>query len=103
MTITVFIEYITDIEIKQIIEFYNFHKQSDEEPLEELDRCEGGFQIKISDLKDIDCDTNKKIKQLRWNKRQLISEGYIGFTEYEEKLLYTSMVQILGSKNVLFE
>lgn len=34
MTITVFIEFITDIEIKRIIELYNSHKKPDEEPIE---------------------------------------------------------------------
>ena len=103
MTITVFIEFITDIEIKRIIELYNSHKHPDEEPLEELDRCEGGFQIQITELKHIDCGANKKIKQLRWHRKQLISKGNIDFTQKEENLLYNSMVQILGRKNVVIE
>lgn len=111
MTIKVVIDSFSFEELKQIIDYYNNHKQPDEEPLEELNRPEGGFKIQITELKSIDCNENKKIKQLRWYKKSLVPngnpngnpKGNIGFTENEEKLLYESMVQILGSENVIME
>jgi len=103
MTIEVIIDSFSYDEQKQIIDYYNNHKQPDEEPLEQLDRAEGGFKIKIAHLKNIDCDENKKIKQLRWDKKRLVEKIYMGFNENEEKLLYESMVQILGSENVILE
>jgi hypothetical protein len=54
-------------------------------------------------LKNIDCDENKKIKQLRWDKKHLVEKIYMGFNENEEKLLYESMLQILGIENVILE
>jgi hypothetical protein len=103
MTIKVLIDSFSFEELKQIIDYYNNHKQPVEEQLEELNRAEGGFKIQITELKSIDCNENKKIKQLRWDKKSLVSKGNIGFTENEEKLLYKSMVQILGIKNVIIE
>jgi len=103
MTIKVIIDSFSYDEQKQIIDYYNNHKQPDEEPLEQLDRAEGGFKIKITHLKNIHCDENKKIKQLRWDKKRLVEKTYMGFNENEEKLLYESMVQILGSENVILE
>jgi hypothetical protein len=43
---------------------------------------------------------NKKIKQLRWNNRFLISKNYTGFTEKETILLYDELVNILGDNDV---
>ena len=103
MTIKVVIDSFSFEELKQIIDYYNNHKQPDEEPLEELNRAEGGFKIKITELKGGDYNENKKIKQLRWDKKSLVPKGNIGFTENEEKLLHESMVQILGNENVIIE
>jgi hypothetical protein len=103
MTIKVVIDSFSFEELKQIIDYYNNHKQPDEEPLEELNRAEGGFKIQITELKGGDYNENKKIKQLRWDKKSLVPKGNIGFTENEEKLLHESMVQILGNENVIIE
>jgi hypothetical protein len=103
MTIKVVIDSFSFEELKQIIDYYNNHKQPDEEPLEELNRAEGGFKIQITELKGVDYNENKKIKQLRWDKKSLVPKGNIGFTENEEKLLHESMVQILGNENVIIE
>jgi hypothetical protein len=43
---------------------------------------------------------NKKIKQLRWNNRFLISKNYTVFTEKETILLYDALVNTLGNDNV---
>ena len=102
MPIKVFVNFINNDTYNKILDFYNNNKSSDEEPLERLDRFEGGFQIKIPSKQDIICDANEKIRQLRWNKKYLVSGYYIGFTEKQEMLLYESLVYALGS-NVLFE
>ena len=102
MPIKVFVNFIDNNTYNKILDFYNNNKSSDEEPLERLDRFEGGFQIKIPFKQDIICDANEKIRQLRWNKKYLVSGYYIGFTEKQEMLLYESLVYALGS-NVLFE
>jgi hypothetical protein len=52
-------------------------------------------------MKDINCDDNKKIKQLRWHRGYLVSSYYIGFDNDEEELLYTSLVHVLGQDNVI--
>jgi hypothetical protein len=98
MTIKVLIDSFSFEELKQIIDYYNNHKQPVEEQLEELNRAEGGFKIQITELKSIDCNENKKIKQLRWDKKSLVSKGNIGFTENEEKLLYTPLNILNGTK-----
>jgi hypothetical protein len=71
-----------------------------DEPLERLNRCEGGFQIQISYMKDQYCDPNNKIKQLRWNKGYLSPMKYISFTYKEQKLLYYALVYVIGEEYV---
>jgi hypothetical protein len=72
MPIKVFVDSIDVNTFQKILNHYNTHKSSDEEPLERLDRCEGGFKIKITSKKDLICDDNEKIRQLRWNKKYLL-------------------------------
>jgi len=102
MPIKVFVETISYEELQNILDYYNATKPIDEEPLELLYRCEGGFQIKISHMKNIHCDENRKIKQLRWSKGYLVSQ-YINFTKQEHDLLYDSLVYVLGTNNVKLE
>jgi len=52
-------------------------------------------------MKEHFCNENKKIKQMRWNHGYLLSQKYISFTKKEELLLYNSLVNALGSNNVL--
>ena len=101
MTIKVLVPSIEKETIQKILDCYNSKKSDGEEPLEILARCEGGFQIKITNMKEVDCDANKKIKQLRWEKGYLVSQNYRGFTKKEELLLYYSLVVVLGNNNVL--
>lgn len=100
MQIKVLVDIIEYEDLQKILEYYNSNKSIDEEPLEVLDRCEGGFKIAIPYMKDIMCDENRKIKQLRWSKGYLVSQ-YINFTEKEQILLYDSLVYALGNENVI--
>jgi hypothetical protein len=101
MPIKVLVKYIDNEKIQESLNHYNFNKSHDEEPIEILDRCEGGFQIKIIQNKNNNCDINKKIKQLRWKNGFLLSQNYIGFSKKEELLLFNSLVIALGNNNVL--
>lgn len=73
-----------------VIAHYNANKPADEEPLERLDRAEGGFQIQIASMKNNPVDINQKIRQLWW------SSGRIGFTEKQTLLLYAALVHSYG-------
>jgi hypothetical protein len=86
-----------------ILDYYNSHKPEDEEPLQRLDRFEGGFQIDIPHLKDDKSiyDPNNKIRQLRWSRGCLKSAGFIGFTENQTLILYEALVHSLGGNNVM--
>ena len=102
MRIKVLVDSIDPETYNTILNHYNNNKLPTEEPLERLNRAEGGFKINISNMKNKICDANNKIKQLRWSKGYLVSQGYIGFNEKETILLYESLV--LGLKgNVLLE
>jgi hypothetical protein len=103
MPIKVLVDTISNENIQRILDYYNTEAQTkllDSEPLELLDRYEGGFQIRLPYMKDIKCDDNKKIKQLRWHKGCLISTHYIGFDTDEEELLYQALVNVLGQEHV---
>jgi hypothetical protein len=104
MPIKVLLDTICTHDMQRILDYYNTYAQNksvDTQPLELLDRYEGGFQISIPEMKDVNCDENKKIKQLRWHKGFLVSGYYIGFDNDEEELLYTSLVHVLGQDNVI--
>jgi hypothetical protein len=102
MPIKVLLDTISSESIQNILDYYNRHKPIDSsESLELLDRYEGGFQISLPDMRDVNCDDNKKIKQLRWHKGYLVSSYYIGFDADEEELLYKALVNVLGQENVL--
>ena len=104
MPIKVLVNAIETSYINQIIEIYNEIKPVGTEPIQNLDRCEGGFQINISNSSNqMHIDANDKIKQLRWSRRYLKPyKNYDGFTETEELLLFLSMKKVLG-ENVVFE
>lgn len=101
---------ITKEEIEKVLEYYNNNKDADENPLQRLDRVEGGFQIDIPKekwVKNYYCggftDANNKIRQLRWNKGQLSSMGYIGFTSKQYTLLCDALVNSLPPGSVVLE
>ena len=108
MQIKVLIDEIENKQIQEIVDYYNSNKQRHEEPLEILNRCEGGFKIQISYMKNQMCNENDKIKQLRWHKKYLTSQintnlTYIDFTYTEKKLLFEALVDVLGASNVSLE
>jgi len=103
MKIKVLIDEIENKQIQEIVDYYNSNKQPHEEPLEILNRCEGGFKIQISYMKNQMCNENDKIKQLRWHKKYLTSQTYIDFTYKEKKLLFEALVNVLGRDNVSLE
>jgi len=102
MRIKVLLPSIHNDKITEILEYYNKNKLPDEEPLKLLNRYEGGFRINLRDMKDVMCDANMKIKQLRWSNGYLVSQSYIPFDKEEEVLLYNALVHSLGQDNVLY-
>ena len=104
MQIRVYVPKIEDSDMESILNYYNTHKKETDEPLERLNRAEGGFQIQITDLKDVSSiNTNEKIKQLRWKRRYLVPEyGFPYFEDGEQALLFESMKSVLGD-NVVYE
>ena len=103
MPIRVLVKQITDKELHQILRYYNLYKPVNDEPLELLERCEGGFKINISYMKNQECDPNHKIKQVRWKNGYLVSEPYISFRSEEESLLYDALSYVLGKNKVKME
>ena len=101
MTIKVNVDTISHEDIQKVIDYYNLNKPLDEQPISRLHRYEGGFQINLPDMKEVMCDENNKIKQLRWHKQCLVAGFYMGFSDSEEELLYTSLVHVLGESNVI--
>lgn len=101
MTIKVDLDTISHQDMTKILDYYNQNRSMGDEPISRLPRYEGGFQIRISHMKDVLRDENKKIKQLRWHKQCLVSGFYIGFTDGEEDLLYKSLVHVLGKHSVI--
>ena len=103
MPIKLLVDSIDNEKMQQILDYYNENKSTEEEPLERLDSCEGGFQIKLSYMKHQMGDIDKKIKQVRCHNGYLTSKGYISFRYKEKMLLYDSLVYVLGSNNVIHE
>jgi hypothetical protein len=91
---------VNTIDYEPVLEYYNYNKSDDEEPLEILNRAEGGFKIAIPKMKNKYVDENLKIRQLRWSMGNLLSMEYIGFTEKQTMLLYESLLYTLKG-NVL--
>ena len=84
-----------------ILDFYNSNRDQTTPPLEKLQRCEGGFMIKLPNYDEIKSwEINDKIQQLRWSKKQLVSDIYIGFNDIQLELLYESLIHSLGEDNV---
>jgi len=103
MQIKVLVDEIDNEKIQKVLDYYNSNKLDDEEPLQTLDRCEGGFKIQISYMKNQMCNENDKIKQLRWHKKYLTSQAYIDFKYKEKMLLFEALVNVLGRDSVSLE
>jgi hypothetical protein len=105
-TITVKFASISPTELQSVLDYYNSIKPSHYEALAELDRCEGGFQIALSESEKQTYDRlgeNDKIKQLRWKRRKLDSCFNIGFNREETQLLYQSLVHVFTESLVVLE
>lgn len=105
MTISVHFSSYTAEQYQQVLDHYNSIKPSHHMPIENLNRCEGGFQIQLNEteLKTVYCgDANAKIRQLRWSNRKLDRMKYIGFTEEETLRLYLSLVHVFGETSVSY-
>ena len=103
MSIKVLVKEIEEKQLQEILHYYNSNKCDNEEPLELLNRCEGGFQIKLSYMKNQEGDENNKIKQVRWKNGYFVSEPYISFKYKEKQLLFDSLVYVLGKDKVKME
>jgi len=82
----------------KICEYYNERETLGK--IQKLDRCEGGFCVEIKKEERESEFENDRIRQLRWNKKELVSGMYKGLLYEEESLLYESMCVILGEMNV---
>ena len=98
---------ISDFDYNPVLKYYNEKREKDSPELEELDRMEGGFKIKLpanyyNDYHDDPIDPDCKIAQLRWNRRRQLIPGYIGFNNKEKSLLFESLCHVLGEDNVYY-
>lgn len=92
---------VNKIYVDKIIDYYNNKRPESSHPLENLNRCEGGFMIKMENYDDIDdTDENNKIHQLRWSNRQLVQDMYYGFNNEQLDLLYESIGACIGEDMV---
>ncbi len=83
---------------KKICEHYN--KEQIHGPIERLDRLEGGFSVEIKKEERVSPFENDRIRQVRWEKKTLVSDNYIGLLEDEIELLYKAMKNVLGEEYV---
>ena len=103
MTIKVLFESYTEDEYDKVINYYNTNKLQNEQPLEKLDRYEGGFMIKKDNSSSFS-DENDKIKQLRWSTKYLVPyKNYSSFSESEEQLLYKSLFEVFTEKVIFIK
>lgn len=94
---------ISPEEYRAVVDHYNFIKPSHFIVLEQLDRCEGGFQLALDATTVNEEPMNKTIKQLRWNRRKLDPLHFIGFDTEEIMLLYQSLIYVFGQTEVTLE
>ena len=96
-----------EISYDSVCDYYNSHRPEEWNPLQELERAEGGFSVAIPnyepDLNNIfSYDANAKIKQLRWqNKHLKAPAGLRGFNKEETELLYHSLCNVYGEDQVI--
>jgi len=103
MTIKVLFESYTEDEYDRVLNYYNSNKSQNDQPLEKLDRCEGGFMIK-KEYSSLFNDENDNIKQLRWSTKYLLPyKNYSSFSEAEEELLYKSLFEVFREKVIFIK
>ena len=103
MPIKVFFDIITNDQYDEVLNYYNSNKLENDQLLERLDRCEGGFMIK-KDNNSAFHDENDSIKQLRWSTKYLVPyKNYSSFSEAEEELLYKSLFTVFEEKVIFIK
>jgi len=108
MTIKVLLNSISKEEIENIIQYYNTIKPNHFGKLNTVLCKEGGFQILPNTIVNNDftnkfMNSNNKNRQLRWNRKYLVSYCNIPcFHKDEENLLYKSLQFILGKENIVY-
>jgi hypothetical protein len=109
LQIRVFFETITQDQTNAIINYYNQHKNADWNKIEKNTAAEGGFMIplKPEEIKGASKNPNDMVKQVRWNRKRLLSGRYgnylNAFTDEETTLLYDAMVSVFGKDDVVLE
>lgn len=100
MPIKVTSQEMTTKYIEDIIEYYNYSRPAGSEPIEYLQCKGGGYKILCSNKQHY---ANGKYKQIRWQRKILISfYNYPSFSIEEELLLYNMMKFVLGKENVSY-
>ena len=84
-----------------ILKYYNDRRPEGSRELEELDRMERGFKIRLPETSEYGLDPDCKIAQMRWARGHLVP-GYIGFTSGEKNLLFEALCNTLGEHNVYY-
>lgn len=91
---------ISTVDYDTVCQYYNQHKLSNFNPIKRLNRLEGGFCIDL-DTKSQSLDENDNIKQVRWYRRNLITQPmYYSFNNDETKLLFESLKAVYGDDNI---
>jgi len=106
LQIRVFFEKITPEQTSIIIDYYNEHKNTDWNKIEKNTAAEGGFMIplKPEEINGASTNPNDMVKQVRWNRKRLLSGRYGKylnvFSDDETTLLYDAMVSVFGKELV---
>ncbi len=92
---------------KPIIDAYNANRPEGLEPIRKASVCEGGFEISLNaeERAKIEkygrrLDANDYVRQLRWCRGKLLSDGYTGLNKQEVLLLYNALIEALGADKV---
>lgn len=104
-----------EVDYDNICDYYNAFKPKSWKPLRKLKRAEGGFCIERAEQPEDDegvdegayvfeNDPNKKIKQLRWHRKRLITPpGLYVFEPEEILLLYDAFLDNYEENEVFLE
>lgn len=106
MEIRVTFDQITLEQSNKVIDYYNKNKKEIDNPLKNLNRAEGGFEIELDESVNIfigSSNSNNKSKQLRWTNKRLISGVYHDFNNSEKELLYNALCSVFGKEYVILE
>jgi len=106
LQIQVSFETISPEQTCDVIKYYNQHKSADWNKIEKNTAAEGGFMIplKPEEIKGASTNPNDMVKQVRWNRKRLLSGRYGKylnvFSDDETTLLYDAMVSVFGKELV---